>query len=326
MKQKRAKKTIKVIALILAILLGIVAIYYFGALYPYYDCLKRVEFQIPGLNEKFVPQGFCYDDISDTYFVSGYMSDNSASRIYRVKDDSSYEYVTMSYNDKAHKGHMGGIAVYNNTIWVASSGKVFRLDKNAVLTTKNSQTVNAIDRFDPKNRASFITTQGGYLWVGEFYRDGNYETEESHYYTISESQINRAMAMRFTIDETKDCAVVSTTPNLGLSLPNQVQGITFTDDDKVVCSTSYSIASSHILVYDNVFDSKNQKTMQLFDSDFNFYVLSSNNLYKDIVAPSMSEELVFKDGRVYILYESACKKHALGNRRRLKNVESIIIE
>jgi hypothetical protein len=254
------------------------------------------------------------------------MSDNSASRIYRVKDDSSYEYVTMTYNDKAHKGHMGGIAVYNNTIWVASSGKVFRLDKNAVLTTKNSQTVNAIDRFDPKNRASFITTQGGYLWVGEFYRDGNYETEESHYYTIGESEINRAMAMRFTIDETKDCAVVSTTPNLGLSLPNQVQGITFTDDDKVVCSTSYSIASSHILVYDNVFDSKNQKTMQLFDSDFNFYVLSSSNLYKDIVAPSMSEELVFKDGRVYILYESACKKHALVNRRRIKNVESIIIE
>jgi hypothetical protein len=38
--------------------LGIVAIYYFGALYPYYDCLKRVEFQIQGLNEKFVPQGF----------------------------------------------------------------------------------------------------------------------------------------------------------------------------------------------------------------------------------------------------------------------------
>ncbi len=105
-----------------------------------------------------------------------------------------------------------------------------------------------------------------------------------------------------------------------------MQGIAFTDDGKVICSTSYSVVDSHILIYDNVLNSENYKTINLFDSDFNIYVLSNSHKIKDVTAPSMSEEIIYKNDRLYILYESACSKYFLDNRRRLKNVESILIE
>ncbi len=325
MAKKKVKKILFIIIpLIIAFLLGAVLIYYFGAFYPYYDSIKRVEFAIPGLNEKFVPQGFCYDDLTDTYFLSGYMADDSASRIYSVDNNGNSKFVTMTYNDKVNAGHMGGIAVHNNTIWVATSGKVYRLDKNAVLTAQNGQTVTAIDRFDSNTNSSFITAFNGYLWVGEFYRQGNYETDESHYYKIDETSTNKAMAFCFTINEVNSFGIESTTPIKGISLPNQVQGIDFTNDGKIICSTSYSVPSAHILIYS--LDAQSQKTVQLFDTDFSINVLSSANLVKDIEAPAMSEEIVYKEGRLYILYESACVKYAIGNRRRLKNVESILIE
>ena len=56
-----------------------VALYYFGATYPFYNSIKRDEFAIPGLDSSFVPQGFAYDEQTSTFCVGGYMSDGSAS-------------------------------------------------------------------------------------------------------------------------------------------------------------------------------------------------------------------------------------------------------
>ena len=77
------KKKITLIAIIsfVVVLLSAVLIYYFGETFPEYGKISKAEFSIPGLKDGFVPQGFEYDENSNSYFISGYMSDESASRI-----------------------------------------------------------------------------------------------------------------------------------------------------------------------------------------------------------------------------------------------------
>lgn len=322
------RKKLIIIPLILAFIISAVLIYYFGASYPVYNQTMNVEFSIPGLNEGFVPQGFCYDTITDTYLISGYMAGKTPSRVYRVRNGSSNEqdFVIIKDGNSLHKGHVGGITVYGDTVWVASSGKVFRLNKTAILDAENGTEVNVIDKFDPQNNSSFISAHDGHLWVGEFYRSGDYETDESHYLPIDDKTTNKALAFRFEIDEESQYGVTSLTPSMALSLPNQIQGMAFTSDGKVITSSSYSIPDSHIAIYDNVFSNDYLTHITVDGNALPVYVLSSANLSKDISAPAMSEEIVVKDGRIYILYESACSKYRLVNRTRTTSVQSILIE
>ena len=322
------KKKLIIIPLIFALIASAVIFYYFGASYPVYNTTMNVEFAIPGLNDNFVPQGFCYDQTTDTYLISGYMADKTPSRIYRVRNgvSSEQDYITFKDGENFHKGHVGGITVYGDNVWIASGGKVYRVNKTTLLNAGNGESVLTIDKFDPQNNSSFITAKNGYLLVGEFYKNGDYETDQSHYLEIDQNTTNKALAFCFEIDESCEFGISSTTPIMALSLPNQVQGIDFTIDGKVITSSSYSIPDSHISIYDNVFTNENMTQMTVHGNTLPVYVLSKNNLSKDISAPAMSEEIVVKDGRIYILYESACCKYRLVNRTRTTNVQSILIE
>lgn len=324
---KKRRKLFIILPVVLVLLASAVLIYYFGATYPEYEQTKQVEFSIPGLNEKFIPQGFNYDEETDTYLISGYMADYSASRIYRVKGDTKSDlgYVNLKVGETLHKGHMGGITSFGNNVWVASSGKVYRANKTEILLGESGSSVSAIDNFDPNNNSSFITAFEGKLWVGEFYRSGNYETDESHYLKIDDNVTNKALAFCFDIDESAEFGIASTTPTMALSLPNQIQGFAFTSDGKVITSSSYSIPDSQIAVYKDVFTSDYLTQMTVNGNTLPVYVLKKENLVKNITAPAMSEEIVVKNNRIFILYESACSKYKLINRTRKTSVESISI-
>jgi len=43
------------------------------------------------------------------------------------------------------------------------------------------------------------------------------------------------------------------------------------------------------------------------------YYLDSANLTRRVDMPPMSEEVVCRDGKVYVLFESACTKYMFGN-------------
>jgi hypothetical protein len=56
------------------------------------------------------------------------------------------------------------------------------------------------------------------------------------------------------------------------------------------------------------------------------YYLDSESLTDDITLPPMSEEIFVKDGRLYVLLESACKKYIFGNLIRGRHVYSYGLE
>ena len=94
-------------------------------------------------------------------------------------------------------------------------------------------------------------------------------------------------------------------------------------DDSIVLSTSYSLPASHIYKYENVLNSTTDKTFDYSGNNIPLYVLDKTNIEKDLVTPSMSEEIEIVDGRIYILFENACQKYRLFTREKLTNVYSI---
>ena len=326
---KKKKITLIVVGLVFLTLVAAVLIYYFGATHPYYNSIKKAEFQIPGLNEKFVPQGFDYDESSSNYFITGYMANENPGRIYFLHEDTphEYKYVTITIDGEDHVGHMGGVAIGTNYVWVASDKLVYRLNKSDILNAENKAEIEVVDYFTPGNGADSITIYDNKLWVGEFYMKEKYETPVAHHLEVEDGETNRAIAYCYEIDETKEFGIDSLTPIAGLSLPNKAQGFDFTQDGKVIVSTSYSIPDSHILVYENALIDDNKVNVELDnETTIPVYKLSSSKLTMDIEAPSMSEEVVVKDERVYILFESACSKYKFVNRTRVDNVQSITLE
>jgi len=55
------------------------------------------------------------------------------------------------------------------------------------------------------------------------------------------------------------------------------------------------------------------------------WYLDNESLLNTVNMPSMSEEIVVNNDRIYILFESSAKKYKIFNRKQLKNVYSLPI-
>lgn len=321
----RTKVGLIIMASILAMLGVAVYIYYFTASYPEFEAIAVKDFNIPGLETKFVPQGIDYDENTDNFLVSGYMSDGSASRFYVVNKTTkkTIKYFTLTVEGKAYKGHASGVAINGEFAYVVSEGKVFRFNFTTALTSTKTE-IKVIDYFETNNGADFVLINNNQLIVGEFHNGKKYDVPASHKIETS-SGTNHALALIYNLNPANDYGIESTTPVAGLSLPNQVQGMSFTKDGNIILSTSFSVPDSKLLIYENVFNSSPTENLTINEVSIPVYVLSKDNRLDVITAPTMSEELVLVDDKVYLLFESNCKKYRLINRTRLSNVYALDI-
>ncbi len=237
---------------------------------------------------------------SQTYFfISAYIK-NSPSRVYVVGKDTGYVgYVTVKNIAETGKestyytGHCGGIATSGEFLWIASGSTVYcaKASKSYLDANKNvaqevidkaaeNGEISFTDKFNANCNASFLyyydsnvnTTSlyGDKLYVGEFYRGGNYETSEKHYITTPDGNQNKAFAYEYSVNQ---ASAKSETNNTGLtcvsnsnlaeefqdrvpqvqkiySIPDEVQGFAVTGDGHLVLSQSYGLKNSTISVYD----------------------------------------------------------------------------
>lgn len=321
---KKKKVLLITLSSILAIILLTLTIYYFGASYPSFKKVATKEFAMPGLETKFVPQGFTYSQTTNRFLISGYMSDKSASRIYVVKKDN-YElekYFTIKLNNKLSDAHFGGIAAYNNTVWVTGEDSVLRFNTEQLTSVKNGESVEVIDEFETGNACSFLTVNNDQLFVGEFYRDGSHETPTNHHIQTT-SGTNKSLTVVYDIDESNNYGLVDEVPEYGISMPNKVQGMTFNKTGNIVLSTSYAISDSLLYIFRN--EDTTNTTTTFNNKTLKVYVLDNSNLISTLTCPAMSEEVELVDGKVFITFESACKKYKFVNRTRTKHVYSLDI-
>ena len=329
MKNSNAKKPIwvKLTIIFLSILLGLSIIFggfvgYFKlSVKEYYDNSERT-FEIPGLSTSFVPQGFCYAKTEDWFLTSGYITDKSASPIYVVKQDSGKTLKSVKLykdEDTPYTGHCGGVAVFDKYIYVADGSDMclYVFDFTKLKEANDGDKLISIGAFSTGNvKPSCVSVSGegssAKLYIAEFYREGNYDTADSHKLTTPVGDKNTALAVQFSLSKyyNKSTFGIDKAPVRVYSLREQVQGFTLSGNN-IYLSTSYGLAFSEIFAYNTTKCSKGK--IDILDyKDVELYYLDSLSLITSFKAPPMSEEMVILNKKLYIMNESACNKYIFG--------------
>lgn len=335
--------TLIVISSVLVLVMGFLAVYF---LWPwnkdFFDNAKE-EFEIPGLDDGFVPQGFTRVDGTEDYIICGYMSNNEPSRAYYIdgKSGEATKYVTFKMSDTEgdYVGHAGGVTSYLNMLWMVGDGYLYYFSLPTFNSTPNGSSMHFISYIKIENGADFVYAEKtkigdeetAILWVGEFHKEKKYDTSENHHLKTHSGETNKAVTYGFKISTTSDMGLTSTSsgrvyvPKYALSMPDLVQGMSFTSDGRVLLSTSWSLSDSTLKLYDNVLKDSAHSTIRYAQFTVDLWFLDDDALISDTKIPSMSEEIVISNDIVYILFESACKKYRYFNRDALDNVYSMPI-
>ncbi len=343
MKTKALKITLSVIAgivMAVAILLALVKIGEKLVFAPYYFN-SETEFKVPGLAHGFVQQGFDYyegdegTDEDDRFFVSGYMKDTTlASRVYVLNKDGKVLSITQlrekDYGE--YTGHCGGITHDGKYVYVSNDDNdnmsldVFSLDD--ILGGKEMTSI--CGSVFVYQKPAFCYVADGKLYTGNFHREETRGTDKEYLspdkvIALGDEKATALMTV-FELDHERyaDNFGVASEPSEAYAIPSQVQGMAMTKDGNIVFSTSWGISKSHLYIYDMKGVKDNTKTTtdifkdkELFgdkalDKNVDLYVMGSEHLYKDVKAPPMAEELVYLDGKIYVMNESASKKYIFG--------------
>ena len=309
------------VALVALVLVG--AIGYFRLPVADYYAASHKAFVIPDITNDYVPQGMHYDQDEQVLLLSGYSASGQASPVYVmdaiVQSKQPLQKVTLQNVDGSDfLGHGGGIAKYQDYVYVAGDdARLFIFSYAEIMAAEYGGSVRAKGELSLQVSdtdyliPAFVTVYGDTLVLGEFYREEVYPTPEAHHMTTKAGDQHFALAVRYTLSPDAEFGI-SPKPTLAYTLPNQVQGMTFSQNgERVYLSTSWGLSFSHILEYDMTKLEK-QDDVTVLGNTVPLYAMDSASLIKDHQLPPMSEEMVILDGKLYVLCESASDKYIFG--------------
>lgn len=299
----------KVMLYVLGAVIVLLVLVHLGVTVAYYRFFMNAEsrFLVPGLDSPFVQQGLDYVPEEQVYLISGYMNDGSASRIYIREDGGNVRFVELkTSNGTDYLDHCGGICHNAGYVYVASDKGLAVFTLNDILDGGYATILGHIETgFD----VSFCSFYDGYLLAGEFYRAGSHETDSSHWQTTPSGEQNAALIAVYQSTAGGSFGIVPT-PVAAISVPAQVQGICFTGENEIVLSTSYGLTSSHLSFHR--IDAENTGSINLSGKEIPLLYLDSTSLREQVALPPMSEEILYQDGKVLVMCESASNKYIFG--------------
>lgn len=281
------------------------------AFFPFYSNASSV-FAMPGIHENYVPQGFDYDDEEGIFLSTGYMADKTASRIYVMDEKGeNVRYTSLQKkNGTIYKGHTGGIAHFNEFLYIPGSTGVDVFSYQDIKDGK--QTTKLLGSVVTYNDPAYCYIYNGYLFTGSYF----YKTDDvidAEHVTTPNGNKNTGIITVFKLDATKEFGIDPTLKAV-ISTKDRAQGMCFTDDGDLILSTSSGLSISQLTVYNlsNLSKTDNKDVDGEFPIDAPWYYLEDDDVKQTIEAPPMAEELVYKDGKIYVMNESACNKYIFG--------------
>ena len=288
--------------LLLVLLHLLVTVFYFD-----YFNHARGEFIIPGLDTPFVPQGFDYFPGEDRYLISGYMDDGTASRVYVRQSDGDVFSVSLQQSDgTAYTGHAGGICHNGDYVYIAGDSGVDVFLLEDILLQRPARMLGTVST---GYEMAYCGIYNGYLLAGNHFYPGSYETPANHRIVTPAGDSNTALMTVFAMDMTAEFGI-NPVPVAALSTPGLVQGFCFTDENTIALSTSHGLLSSNLQFYS--IDTTHSSTLEVCGHRVPVYYLDSANQVDQVRLPPMAEELVHRNGRIYVLCESASNKYVFG--------------
>lgn len=285
-------------------------------------------FEIPGLDEDFVPQGICFVEALNSFAVSGYSSaggegDEALSRIYLIDNETKQvkKLLLLKPDGTAFDYHAGGIASNGNDVWVASGGSdknggfAYHITAEVLSNAQSGDKVQFDGRFQTEAKASYMYCDGEMLWIGEFYNKDNPVNPEHSYGK------NKAICCGYELPVDVDyTAEERIAPDVVLSIPDQVQGMSITDNGEVVFSTSYGRRNNSVMHIYSDYKSWKTDTAEVFRTkDIPLYIAENDSRITKITMPTLMEAFDYYGGNLYLIFESGAEKYS-DARRVIKSV------
>lgn len=317
-------KMLKISTIIVATILAVVILLLIGLKvgeklrYIRFYTNAEKEFRTPGISDNLVQQGMVYIDEKERFLVCGYMSDNTASRVYVLDRDGNVLSITQLKNADGsdYTGHTGGMEYYENHLYITEGTKekgydgglvVFPLDQ----ILAGNKAVGTVGRFKTYNNPAYCHIYNGYILIGEYYRAVDYETADEHRMRTPADDQNTALITVFKLDNSAPFGI-GEKPLAGITTTDGIQGLITIEDKQIVTSSSWGLSSSTLRFYDMDKITHSAESVTIGENTMTIYHLDSASLVKEVEAPPMAEEMVYLDGKIFILSESACNKYIYG--------------
>lgn len=279
----------------------------------FYDQADQ-EFTIPGIDSGFIPQDIDYYDVGETWLFSGYMADGSPSPVYkRYVNGDVFEIHVNDADGKPYTDHGSAITSNDKFIYLTCENGYLVFDANDFIELPGGETITALTKVDLDFSPAFMNIENDELYVGNFYHPEAYETPEEHHIATLDGQeggMNQAVMYVYGSNQWFQYGF-SSSPVRAYSIPDRVQGVCATADEKLIFSTSYGLASSHILTY----DTEGMQPDDYFSTssgDVPLFILDSRTQIGNLEAPPMTEGIETHEGRIFICDESATNKYIFG--------------
>ncbi len=312
MKKGRGKHFISILGSVVGIVIVLVAVFF---------CLTRVlentKFlkvsekvqRIPGMMGGFVPQGVTYIPKEKTWLVCGYMDNGKASRIYRLDGDGNHTVLYLRTEDGlTYKGHAGGITAAGNYVYISNASKLLVLHTADVIGAKDGDTLDFIGHIDVPCRASFCSSDGKRVYVGDYHAAG-YNTAENHTMEATDGTIHHAVTYGYKLSDDGYLGIADpSAPDVAFSTCDKVQGFAFVDG-KAILSCSGGFSNSELKVYSAY---NKDGYMEVNGKSIPLIMLDGNSNLFTLTVPQRSEDLECRDGVLYIGFEACARKFGFG--------------
>lgn len=297
------KKGVLLALLVVSALLAGYCVFAFalGAVfYPEFYEAKEEVCAISDLWGGFIPQGVTI--LGDKTIICGYMTGDEPSRLY-VSDGKTALRIDLQREDgSVYGGHAGGITANGDYLYISNASKIFVLRASDVLSAGDGDTVAFIGRFEVPCRSSYCSSDGEYLYVGEYHADG-YETDESHLVNTADGAY-QALTFAYKFTENGEFGV-ETEPCRAYATPDKAQGFAV-NADKAHVSCSAGLEDSMLHVY----SVKGEPDGEILGLPL--YILDSKRETQEMKMPHMSEDLEFRSGWLYTGFEAGALKFGGG--------------
>lgn len=291
-------------------------------------------FIIPGLKEGFIPQGIFYEKENEVFLISGYYKGKTQpSRVIVVDADGNFMKSVGCLTMKGNKatGHFGGIAVYHDYVYVATTGVTHVLSLSEILSAEDDGYVHIVGELYTDVTCSYVNVAGGVLYIGEF-TDETVDDIKSATNIYKENCFKKyySRCNAFILDENGEYGIKSEKidgenniiPDFAFTTPFKVQGMCVMPDGRLVFTASATaIANSHVYLYEDVTKGEADEIINVSGSEVPLYYCSDDDLIDTYRVPTYLEEVtLYPDGSVYIINESAAAPYVNQSKNPTDNV------
>lgn len=275
---------------------------------------------IPETENGYVPQGFCYSELTDCYYIS-YYHKTKASIISIVDAESGKRIKTVNLkksDGNDFTGHAGGIAEDGVFFYLCHGSRIYRLTLAEIALAPDGGDIYLITSILTDVKCSYINSDGEYLYAGEFYvydADGGYDTDATHHMAISlfETTYSRCNAYKLSdissdfIKGQKEISV----PDFVLTTPNSVQGFARLSDGSFALATSFGRNNnSYLKIYNDVTKEEADFELDYQGEKVPAFHLKKSDRAENRCVPPMLEGIDDMNGKTAGIFESGAKTYS----------------